>query len=118
VHSASARDYIMVGARNCCSPEAYAASRARTLRRLKTPTLGVWGELDNNVLAEKNRAAWDAALKAAGNRDYTLEILRKADRAQWEAVTGSIAETKSLRRFVPEYFSTVRAWLDRRRITR
>lgn len=33
---------------------------------------GDLGELDNNIIAAKNKPAWDAALKAAGNRDYTL----------------------------------------------
>ena len=31
-----------------------------TLRQLQTPTLALWGELDNNILAEKNKAAWEA----------------------------------------------------------
>jgi len=52
-----------------------------TLRQLQTPTLALWGELDNNILAEKNKAAWEAALEAAGNRDYTLKILPKANHA-------------------------------------
>jgi pimeloyl-ACP methyl ester carboxylesterase len=82
-----------------------------TLRRLTTPTLGIWGELDNNIVAEKNKAAWDAALSAAGNRDYTLKILPKADHAQWEAQTGSNEEMKSLNGFVPEYQATVRDWV-------
>jgi len=85
-----------------------------TLRQLQTPTLAVWGELDNNVLPEKNRAAWDAALKAGGNRDYTLKILPKANHAQWEAKVGSNAETKSLQRFVPGYFTTIQDWLGKR----
>src|SRR6266545_356803 len=87
---------------------------APTLRRLQTPTLALWGELDNNVLAEKNKAAWEAALKAGGNRDYTLTILPKANHAQWEAKIGSNAETKSLRGFVPGYFTTVQDWLAKR----
>ena len=85
-----------------------------TLRQLQTPTLALWGELDNNVLAEKNKAAWESALKAGGNRDYTLTILPKADHAQWEAKTGSNAETKSLQRVVPAYFTTVQSWLTTR----
>ena len=51
-----------------------------------------WGELDNNIVAEKNKAAWEAALKAAGNRDYTLRILPKANHGQFEAKVGSNAE--------------------------
>jgi uncharacterized protein len=87
---------------------------APTLRQLQIPTLAIWGELDNNILAEKNKAAWEAALKAGGNRDYTLKILPKANHAQWEAKTGSNAEMKSLQRFVPEYFRTVQDWLAQR----
>jgi pimeloyl-ACP methyl ester carboxylesterase len=85
-----------------------------TLRQLQTPTLAIWGELDNNVLPDKNRAAWEAALKAGGNRDYTLQILPKANHAQWEATVGSNAETKSLQRFVPGYFTTIQDWLAKR----
>lgn len=85
-----------------------------TLRQLQTPMLAVWGELDNNILAEKNKAAWEAALQAAGNRDYTLKILPKANHAQWEAKVGSNAEMKSVQRFVPEYFTTIREWLAKR----
>ena len=85
-----------------------------TLRLLQTPTLALWGELDNNIVAEKNKAAWAAALEAAGNRDFTLTILPKANHAQWQAKVGSNAEMKSLQRFVPEYFTTVRNWLAKR----
>src|SRR5262249_27603016 len=56
-----------------------------TLRQLRTPTLALWGELDNNILAQKNKAAWEAALRAGGNRDYTLMILPKANHSLWEA---------------------------------
>jgi uncharacterized protein len=85
-----------------------------TLRRLQVPTLALWGELDNNILAEKNKAAWEAALKAGGNPDNTLTILPKANHAQWEAKIGSNAEMKSLQRFVPAYFATIQDWLEKR----
>jgi pimeloyl-ACP methyl ester carboxylesterase len=85
-----------------------------TLRRLTAPTLGIWGSLDDNIVAEKNKTAWDAALKSAGNRDYTLTILPKADHSQWEARTGTNAEMKSLNGFVPAYLTTVRDWVVRR----
>ena len=84
------------------------------LRQLRVPTLALWGELDNNILAEKNKAAWEAALKAARNRDYTLRVLPKANHAQWEAKVGSNAEMKSLQRFVPAYFVTIQDWLAKR----
>jgi pimeloyl-ACP methyl ester carboxylesterase len=71
------------------------------LRQLTVPVLAIFGELDNNIVAEKNKAAWAAALEAAGNRDHTLCILPKANHAQFEAKIGSNAEAPSLRRFVP-----------------
>jgi hypothetical protein len=82
-----------------------------TLRQLQMPTLALFGELDNNIVAEKNKAAWEAGLKAAGNKDYTLRILPRANHLQLEAKIGTNAETPSLQRFVPVYFTTVRDWL-------
>ncbi len=84
---------------------------APTLRQLQTPVLAIFGELDNNILAEKNRAAWETALKAGGHRDYALRILPKANHYQWEAKAGNNAEMQSLQRFVPEYFATIQEWL-------
>jgi uncharacterized protein len=87
---------------------------APTLRQLQTPTLALWGALDNNILAEKNHGAWEAALSAGGNRDHTLRILPNANHAQWEAKVGSNAEMKSLQRFVPAYFTIIEDWLVKR----
>jgi len=87
---------------------------APTLRRLQVPTLALFGELDNNIMAAKNKAAWEAALKAGGNRDYTLVVIPKANHDQFEAKTGSNAEVASLQRFAPAYFRTVQNWLTKR----
>ena len=87
---------------------------APTLRRLRVPTLALFGELDNNIMADKNKAAWEAALNAGGNRDYTLVILPNANHDQLEARTGTNAEMGSLRRFVPAYFAAVQEWLAKR----
>jgi uncharacterized protein len=87
---------------------------APTLRQLQVPTLALFGELDNNILAEKNKAAWEAALKASGNRDYTLRIVPKANHYQIEAKVGNNAEVVSLQRFVPVYFTTIQDWLAKR----
>jgi pimeloyl-ACP methyl ester carboxylesterase len=87
---------------------------APTLRQLQVPTLALWGELDNNILPEKNKAAWEAALKAGGNRDYTLRILPKANHSQFEAKVGTNAEMASLQRFVPAYSTTIQDWLAKR----
>ena len=85
-----------------------------TLRQLQTPTLALWGELDNNILAGKNKAAWEAALEAGGNRDYTLTILPKANHPLWEAKAGSNAEMKTLQRVVPGYSTAIESWLAKR----
>lgn len=87
---------------------------APTLRRLTVPTLALFGELDNNIVAVKNKAAWDSALTVAGNRDYTSRILPKANHIHLEATVGSNAEMASLQRFVPEYAATIREWLASR----
>jgi uncharacterized protein len=87
---------------------------APTLRRLQVPTLALFGELDNNVMAEKNRAAWESALRVSENRDYTLTVLPRANHILLEANVGNNAEMASLQRFVPAYFSTVRDWLSKR----
>lgn len=93
-----------------------AALIARSLQRPGTRSMpeASLGELDNNILAGKNRAAWEAALKAGGHRDYTLRILPKANHALLEASVGNNAEMKSLQRFVPAYFEVVLAWLSNR----
>jgi pimeloyl-ACP methyl ester carboxylesterase len=87
---------------------------APTLRQLQVPTLALFGELDNNIMAEKNMATWEAALEDGGHRDFTLRILPKANHMQLEAKVGSNAEMVSLQRFVPAYFTTVRDWLAER----
>jgi dienelactone hydrolase len=84
------------------------------LRQLQVPLLALFGELDNNILAEKNKAAWEAALKAGGHQDYTLRILPRANHYQWEAKVGSNAEMQSLQRVVPDYFRTIEDWLAKR----
>jgi hypothetical protein len=81
------------------------------LGRLTVPTLALWGELDNNIVADRNKPVWDTVLKAAGNRDYTLVVIPKANHAMLEAKVGSNAEAKTLQRFAPSYFSTLVDWL-------
>jgi pimeloyl-ACP methyl ester carboxylesterase len=86
---------------------------APTIRQLQLPVLALFGELDNNIVAEKNKSAWESALKAGGHSDYTLVVLPKGNHLQFEAVIGSNAEMPSLHRVVPAYFSTVQTWLEK-----
>ena len=87
---------------------------APALRQIRLPVLALFGELDNNILAEKNRAAWEAALTAGKHPDYTLRILPKANHALLEAKVGNNAEMKSLQRFVPAYSEIVLDWMSKR----
>lgn len=87
---------------------------APTLARLRIPTLALFGELDDNILAEKNKTAWERALKTSGNRDYTLVVIPKADHLMLEATLGTNREMPRLQRFAPAYFSTFREWLAKR----
>lgn len=87
---------------------------APALRDLRIPVLALFGELDDNIVAEKNQKAWESALRTGGNRDYTLRILPGADHMMLEAKVGNNAEMPALRRFTPAYFSTVRDWLAKR----
>ena len=86
---------------------------APALRQLRLPVLALFGGLDNNIVAEKNRTAWEAALKAGGLSDYTLRILPNANHALLEAKVGNNAEMSSLQRFVPAYAEVVVDWLSR-----
>ena len=75
------------------------------------PTLALFGELDDNIVATKNAPAWESGLKAAGNTDYTLLVVPRANHLMLEAKVGNNAEMPSLDRFVPSYSTTVRNWL-------
>jgi dienelactone hydrolase len=87
---------------------------APVLRQIRVPMLAIFGERDNNILADKNSAALEAALKAGGHPDYTLRVLARANHGLFEAASGSNAEGPTLQRFVPEYFTTVEEWLAKR----
>lgn len=87
---------------------------APALRELRTPVLALFGELDDNIVAEKNHKAWESALRLGGNRDYMLRILPGTDHMMLEAKAGNNAEMPTLQRFAPAYFSTVQDWLAKR----
>jgi pimeloyl-ACP methyl ester carboxylesterase len=87
---------------------------APTLQQLRTPTLAFFGELDNNIVAGKNKAAWEQALRTGAHRDYTLQVLPKANHLLLDARIGSNAEMPALQRIVPAYFTVLHDWLAKR----
>ena len=74
----------------------------------------MWGALDNNIVADKNRTAVEAALKAGGHPDNTLRVLPAANHYLWRATTGTNRELASSQGFSPEYFTIVQDWLAKR----
>ena len=56
---------------------------APTLRQIQLPLLALFGELDNNIIAEKNRAAWRAS-KRAGTATTHCGSCRKRITRFWK----------------------------------
>jgi pimeloyl-ACP methyl ester carboxylesterase len=84
------------------------------LEKLTVPILAIWGELDNITMPEKQKPLLERDLKEAGNKDYTLAVLPKGDHDMLESEIGSSAEMPRLKRFSPDYSSTVLDWLNKR----
>jgi hypothetical protein len=56
----------------------------------------------------------NAALKRAGNRDYTIVVLPKANHGLAEAATDSSPETRLNRRYAAGYMDGIINWLLKR----
>ena len=84
------------------------------LKQVRCPVLALFGGLDLLVPGEKNRAIWEAALKAGGNRDHTLRVFPAGNHLQWEAARGTMREMPGLKRFVPGYAETITEWVLKR----
>jgi pimeloyl-ACP methyl ester carboxylesterase len=84
------------------------------LGKVRCPVLALFGGHDLSVPGPKNRAIWEAALKAAGNRDCTLKLFPEGNHVLWESNLGTLRELPRLKGFVPGYARTLREWvLDR-----
>lgn len=63
-----------------------------TLMKVKCPVLAINGELDLQVPPKENLAAIREALKAGGNKNYTIQELPKHNHLFQRAKTGSLLE--------------------------
>jgi hypothetical protein len=82
------------------------------LGRVRVPVLALFGELDLNVVADKNSAIWDSALRNGGNKSYTIKILKNARHGLLEVRTGSDDEVPFVKRVVPDYQTSLIEWLS------
>lgn len=79
------------------------------LLQLRVPLLAQWGEFDLNVDPEVNRAIFEVALDAAGNRDYSLVIVPSADHELEKATDARDAVDDAS--FAPGVWDAMTRWL-------
>lgn len=82
------------------------------LGKIKIPVLALFGELDLQVPALMNSVPMEKALKKAGNKNYTIKVLPKANHLFQEAKNGSPNEYESLKKeFVPGMLDLISDWI-------
>ncbi len=83
-----------------------------TLEQLSCPVLGLFGEVDLQVPAEKNRAAMAEALEKAGNTAVTLRILDGANHLFAPSETGNPTEYATMEQvFVEGFLEQLGDWI-------
>lgn len=85
------------------------------LRRLTVPTLALNGSLDLQVPARENLPAIEAALRAAGNRDFRIVELPGLNHLFQTARTGSPTEYAEIEEtLAPAALEAVASWITQR----
>jgi uncharacterized protein len=83
-----------------------------SLEQLQVPVLGLFGELDLQVLPEPNRAAMAEALDRAPTDDVTLLVLPGLNHLFQTAETGAPSEYASIEEtFAPSALDAIRDWI-------
>ncbi len=83
-----------------------------TLRRIDTPVLALFGELDLQVPPAQNRGPLEQALRDGNHPDYTVRVLPRANHLFITATTGSPTEYATLEKvFVPEFLPLITEWI-------
>ena len=87
---------------------------AQTLDKVRCPVLALGGSKDVQVPTTRNLAATAAGLKAAGNRDVTVQELPGLNHLFQTATTGSPAEYGTLEEtFAPTALQLIGEWIAR-----
>jgi dipeptidyl aminopeptidase/acylaminoacyl peptidase len=88
---------------------------ATALREVKCPVLAINGELDLQVSPTQNLPAIEKALKAGGNKDYTVKVLPKLNHLFQTATTGSVTEYGTIEETMsPVALEAISGWILRR----
>jgi fermentation-respiration switch protein FrsA (DUF1100 family) len=88
---------------------------AATLRRITIPTLVLNGELDLQVSAAQNVPPIEAALRAAGNKEFTIRRFPNLNHMFQTASTGFVAEYAQIEETIaPVVLETIADWIGRR----
>ena len=87
---------------------------APTLRALRVPLLGLFGELDTPKGVELNVKAMTASLSAAANRDVTIRVFPNGRHNLMDMSGAAPNEFARLERFVPGLFELMESWLLQR----
>jgi pimeloyl-ACP methyl ester carboxylesterase len=74
------------------------------------PILALFGELDKNIDPVQGAKAYEAALSAAGNENYQVEVITGAGHVLTPAKTGCIGESSGTT-YAAEYLEILEAWL-------
>jgi alpha-beta hydrolase superfamily lysophospholipase len=86
-----------------------------TLRRVRCPVLAIYGQRDQVVRVDENRALMEDALRSGGNRDVTISVIPGADHAFFPSKTGGREELlRSASRGIqlaPGFLDTMTRWL-------
>jgi pimeloyl-ACP methyl ester carboxylesterase len=85
------------------------------LRKVRVPVLAVFGEFDLQVPPSVNQEPMAQALEEAGNRDYTIRVLPKANHLFLSTETGSPSEYATMEKsFVPGFLDLMTQWIQKR----
>jgi pimeloyl-ACP methyl ester carboxylesterase len=85
-----------------------------TLRALRAPLLGIFGELDTPKGVELNVKTLTASLSASGNQDFTIRVFPNGRHNLMDMRGAAPTEFARLERFVPGLFELMASWLTER----
>ncbi len=87
----------------------------KSLKKVKCPVLALNGEKDLQVPPKENIPAIEAALKKAGNKDYTVKEMPGLNHLFQHCTTGSPSEYANIEEtFSPEVLDMIAKWILKR----